>query len=240
MTRNTTALSRHTSQSSTTTGHRFGYTGRELDEETGLLYYRARYYDSTVGRFISEDPIGVEAEDTNLYRYVGNSPTNATDPEGLYLVPMGDDPCSPPSLALSPRLLEEAPTLVAGIGPLIMPLIRPLVRFGQRLIRFLPFTRPTIRIAPKQLQSKFKHAKDFGVSGNYNPANARQFEQAIKSHTTNPGTQVIKGTYRGQKAIHLYNPKTGLNVITQPNGNFVSGWKLSPKQTTTLFRRKSL
>jgi RHS repeat-associated protein len=35
----------------------FQYTGRDLDSETSLLYYRARYYDPTVGRFISEDPI---------------------------------------------------------------------------------------------------------------------------------------------------------------------------------------
>jgi RHS repeat-associated protein len=61
---------------------RFGYTGRELDTETGLYYYRARYYDPGVGRFISEDPIGFGAGDTNLYRYVNNSPTNFTDPSG--------------------------------------------------------------------------------------------------------------------------------------------------------------
>ncbi|WP_309733697.1 RHS repeat-associated core domain-containing protein [Chamaesiphon sp. OTE_75_metabat_556] len=51
---------------------RFGYTGRESDPETGLYYYRARYFDGNVGRFISTDPIGFEAGDSNLYRYVGN------------------------------------------------------------------------------------------------------------------------------------------------------------------------
>jgi RHS repeat-associated protein len=66
-----------------TTGFRYGYTGREQDSETGLDYYRARYYDSANGRFISEDPIGFDAGDTNIYRYVGNSPTNGTDPSGL-------------------------------------------------------------------------------------------------------------------------------------------------------------
>ena len=52
--------------------------------ESGLDYYRARYYDSNVGRFISVDPMGFGAGDTNLYRYVGNGATNATDPSGLY------------------------------------------------------------------------------------------------------------------------------------------------------------
>jgi RHS repeat-associated protein len=66
----------------------FAYTGREFDTETGQYYYRARYYDPTVGRFISEDLIGFDGGDTNLYRYVGNSPTFFVDPLGLC-------PCDP-------------------------------------------------------------------------------------------------------------------------------------------------
>ena len=42
-----------------TVATRFGYTGREHDPDTGLMYYRARWYDSASGRFISEDPIGL-------------------------------------------------------------------------------------------------------------------------------------------------------------------------------------
>jgi RHS repeat-associated protein len=61
---------------------RYGYTGREADAETGLDYYRARYYDAAVGGFISEDPIGFQAGDTNLRRYVGNNATNFIDPSG--------------------------------------------------------------------------------------------------------------------------------------------------------------
>jgi RHS repeat-associated protein len=60
----------------------FAYTGREYDEETGLYYYRARYYDADTGRFISEDPIGFEGGDVNLYVYVGNNPVLLIDPEG--------------------------------------------------------------------------------------------------------------------------------------------------------------
>jgi RHS repeat-associated protein len=63
---------------------RYGYTGRETDGETGLDYYRARYYDAGNGRFISVDPMGFGAGDTNLYRYVGNSSTLATDPSGEF------------------------------------------------------------------------------------------------------------------------------------------------------------
>jgi RHS repeat-associated protein len=70
---------------------RFGYTGREWDTETGLDYYRARYYDPSVGRFISEDPLGFGGKDTNLIRYVKNSPTNWVDPSGkiTFIIPGG-------------------------------------------------------------------------------------------------------------------------------------------------------
>jgi RHS repeat-associated protein len=61
----------------------FGYTGREWDAESGLWYVRARYYDPQAGRFISQEPIGFGGQDPNLYRYVGNAATNATDPSGL-------------------------------------------------------------------------------------------------------------------------------------------------------------
>jgi RHS repeat-associated protein len=61
----------------------FGYTGRDWDADTGLQYNRARWYDPAQGRWLTQDPIGFAAGDVNLYRYVGNSPTNATDPSGL-------------------------------------------------------------------------------------------------------------------------------------------------------------
>jgi RHS repeat-associated protein len=59
------------------------FTGRENDG-TGLYYYRARYYEPDLGRFISEDPLEFGGGDANLYAYVGNRPTSANDPLGLY------------------------------------------------------------------------------------------------------------------------------------------------------------
>jgi RHS repeat-associated protein len=58
----------------------FQYTGRESDPETALYYYRARYYDPQIGRFISEDPI---QGGLNFYAYVKNDPVRFTDPSGL-------------------------------------------------------------------------------------------------------------------------------------------------------------
>ena len=60
----------------------FRFGARELDSETGLYYNRARYYDPALGRFISEDPIGL-AGGVNQYAYAGNDPVNNTDPTGL-------------------------------------------------------------------------------------------------------------------------------------------------------------
>ncbi|MGD9630852.1 MAG: RHS repeat-associated core domain-containing protein [Pyrinomonadaceae bacterium] len=62
---------------------RYGFTGRERDDATGLMYYRARFYDPKLGRFISEDPIGFGGGDINLYGYVWNNPVSFTDPMGL-------------------------------------------------------------------------------------------------------------------------------------------------------------
>ena len=61
----------------------YGFTGRELDE-TGLYYYRARFYMPELGRFTSKDPIGFAGGDVNLYSYVGQNPVNYTDPWGLF------------------------------------------------------------------------------------------------------------------------------------------------------------
>jgi RHS repeat-associated protein len=57
------------------------FTGREADD-SGLFYYRARYYDPRAQRFISEDPLGLLAG-PNLYAYVENNPVSFTDPMGL-------------------------------------------------------------------------------------------------------------------------------------------------------------
>jgi RHS repeat-associated protein len=61
----------------------YAYTGREWDKETGLYYYRARYYDPMEGRFISKDPISFAGGDINLYGYVQGNPLNHTDSLGL-------------------------------------------------------------------------------------------------------------------------------------------------------------
>jgi RHS repeat-associated protein len=59
------------------------FTGQVLDAETGLMLYRNRFYHTGLGRFVQRDPIGYEANDVSLYRYVENMPNVYTDPMGF-------------------------------------------------------------------------------------------------------------------------------------------------------------
>ncbi len=80
----------------------FRYTARQFDSSTALYYYRARYYDPTTGRFISEDPVRY-AGGRNFYVYVGNEPTTLLDPMGLR-------PCNLPIVQKDPSH-RRPPTL---------------------------------------------------------------------------------------------------------------------------------
>jgi RHS repeat-associated protein len=59
-----------------------GQWGYQTEADLGLVYMEQRYYDPTLGRFISADPLGFEAG-LNLYSYTGNDPVDAVDPTGL-------------------------------------------------------------------------------------------------------------------------------------------------------------
>lgn len=91
------------------------------------------------------------------------------------------------------------------------------------------------------MQKKFqKHAADFGVVGNWNPANAAQFKTAIEQHVNDVANDVIKGTYHHAPAIIHVNPQTGLAVITDSAGAFTSGWKLSGEQLRNVMAHGNL
>ena len=59
------------------------FTGQLYDSDAGLMYYRARWYDPQIGKFLNDDPMGFAAGDANASRYVRNSTQSAIDPTGL-------------------------------------------------------------------------------------------------------------------------------------------------------------
>ena len=63
------------------------FTGRQFDQESGLYFYRNRYYEPRAGRFITRDPAGF-IDGANLYTYVKNNPVNLVDPYGLASWPL--------------------------------------------------------------------------------------------------------------------------------------------------------
>ena len=74
------------SQSNSGIASLFGYTGKPFEATTQLQNNWHRWYSSKLGRWLSEDPVGFNAGDVNLYRYVGNSSTNSIDPDGLDII----------------------------------------------------------------------------------------------------------------------------------------------------------
>jgi RHS repeat-associated protein len=77
----------NTSVSGLTSTNVSQYTGRENDG--ALYYYRARYYNPMLGRFVSEDPIRFSRGTTNSYGYAGDNPVQFTDPLGLWTLEIG-------------------------------------------------------------------------------------------------------------------------------------------------------
>jgi RHS repeat-associated protein len=67
----------------------FTYTGREYHPRSGLYYYRARWYNPEIGRFITQDPIGYRGG-INFYQYVAGNPINYIDPSGLRIFVKGN------------------------------------------------------------------------------------------------------------------------------------------------------
>lgn len=132
--------------------------------------------------------------------------------------------------------------LTAGYGRLGALAEAPETGFAGRISqgssgafsRFLRFT------AGSSQKGFTKHGTDFGLNGNWNPGQAVAFRRAVNQHINSTGVRVISGTYRGKPVTHYLDPQTGLNVIADPAGNYVSGWRLGPEQLRHVLENGSL
>lgn len=128
----------------------YAYTGRTYDAATDLYDYRTRVYDASTGRFISEDWIGFNGGQAVLSGYVGNSPTNYTDPSGMqaYIYPFntpGGAGFRPPQSEINYTELRAATASVNGTATAV----KGMLTFGRFTgpIEVIPAT-PRMRSDP--------------------------------------------------------------------------------------------
>jgi len=87
-----------------------------------------------------------------------------------------------------------------------------------------------INIDQRQIQKKYKHASDFGITEPWGKDGAEEFTKTVQFEVDDPNCIHIQGTYRGQPAILNYGPNDQTIVVQNVNGDFVSAWKLSDQQ----------
>lgn len=82
----------------------------------------------------------------------------------------------------------------------------------------------------RQLQHTFRHAGNFGVTGKSNRKTLEKFRAALVAHVDSPHTMLRKGYYRNKPVTHFIDCQSRLNVMRLPNGEYLSGWRLSEEQ----------
>ena len=138
------------------------FTGRRSDPESGLMYYRHRYYSAELGRFVTRDPV----RQPNLYVYVENKPTYFLDPKGMKLVP-----CTEVSRLPAPEGWGSWPLDVSIItpwgstpGPISMATAQALCTWERRVFvtwNCPPCCKPTGRV---ETNSRVRKTQNSGAA----------------------------------------------------------------------------
>lgn len=91
-----------------------------------------------------------------------------------------------------------------------------------------------VRFTPSQLQKKYKHAEDFGLSSNYSKQNAKAYQQAIISHLNDENTHYF-GHYRNHSDFKVYyNAQTGIALVLNEKNQFVTVFKPTDERSPQL------
>ena len=130
----------------------YRYTGRRLDEETGLHYFRNRYYHAQLGRFCSRDPLGYWGDFRSLYLFLSKNPLDRKDSDGL----------CPSDCDCDGRVQEPAAKTPKGpcAGKRIPPAIIPTVELCKTIFNAIPLLKNPLDIC--------KYCKKL-PGGNFNP-----------------------------------------------------------------------
>ncbi len=172
----------------------------------------------------------------NLYGFAGGDPVNFSDPFGLCpwcLGAVGGVVTGYALAAVTGADYDWKDAAVdAALGAAGVGIVSKLDKLNdlRRASSALNAGGRAMSYSRSQLQHGFKHAKDFGVTGNASNRTLAEFSSAVQRHVEAAGTRAIQGTYRGQAVTHHVDPTTGLNVIQKANGEFLSGWRLSGEQ----------
>jgi RHS repeat-associated protein len=106
-------------EAQTWAGSRFRYTGQIALPQAELYHYKARAYDPKRGWFLQTDPVGYK-DDLNLYAYVGEDPTNRSDPTGLEATCISHGNCfgdpNDPETGRREQRAGAGLAIVAGVG----------------------------------------------------------------------------------------------------------------------------
>ena len=99
---------------------------------------------------------------------------------------------------------------------------------------------PDLNYPPKQLQKKFKHAADFGISGNWNSQAAGTFQDVLQRFAHDPTNVMKSGTYHGEPATLIYNTGSNLCEVLRPDGTFWTAFRLGDEQLKNVIEGGSL
>jgi RHS repeat-associated protein len=200
------------SQSNPSAATRYAFTGREWDSSLGLYYYRARYYDANLGKFLSEDPLGFSTGDTNLSRYVKNVPLSRLDPSGLEGILVGGRDV--PSIQPLPSPTPDSPAISIQVPPVPTP-TPPL-----------PFPTEVPR-TPEEIQAFYNNAlsRISSIYANHDGSILESFEEAQDRRSYN--RQQGKETPLDVAVEHYFGFRLWSEMLTCTTGGLMQNFAAS-------------